>query len=63
MLLAIIFFPLLGSICAGFLGHIVGRLGAAFMTTIIMFINVILTGMLFYKISILQTIYFVNIGT
>ncbi len=63
MLLAIIFFPLLGSMCAGFLGHIIGRLGAAYMTTIIMFMNIILTGILFYKISVLQSIYFVNIGT
>jgi NADH:ubiquinone oxidoreductase subunit 5 (subunit L)/multisubunit Na+/H+ antiporter MnhA subunit len=62
MLLLTIILPLLGTICAGLFGRFIGRVGAAFITTIIMFINVILTVILFYKTSVLQKIYFTKLG-
>ena len=63
MLLLIIFLPLIGSLLSGLFSRYIGRNGSAVLTTIIMFANVILTGILFYKVGVLRRLYFINIGT
>jgi len=63
MILLIILLPLIGSLLAGLLSRYIGRSGSALLTTIIMFVNVILTLILVYKSTILQRLYFINIGT
>ena len=63
MVLLIVFLPLIGSLLAGFFSRYIGRIGSAMLTTIIMFVNVILTVLLIYEISVLRRLYFVNIGT
>jgi len=63
MVLAIIFLPLIGSLFSGLFSRYIGRHGSAVLTTIIMFANVILTGILFYKVAVLRRLYFINIGT
>jgi len=63
MVLAIIFLPLIGSLFSGLFSRYIGRHGSAVLTTIIMFANVILTVMLFYKVAVLRRLYFINVGT
>ena len=63
MILLLIFFPLLGFLFSAFFSRYIGRAGSAMLTTIIMFVNVILTCIMFYKISVLQRVYFINMGT
>jgi len=62
MLLLTIILPLFGTICAGLFGRFIGRVGAAYITTIIMFINVILTVILFHNTSLRQRICFTKLG-
>lgn len=63
MLILIIILPLIGSIIAGLLSNVIGRTGAARLTTTVMFLNVILTFCLFYKTSILNHLYFIKLKT
>ena len=63
MILLILFLPLIGSILSGCVSRYIGRIGSAALTTIIMFVNVILTGIVFYNVSVLRHLYFLNIGT
>ena len=53
MLLLVILFPLIGAIVAGLFSFVIGRKGAAFLTTALMFSNVCLTFYIFYKISLI----------
>jgi len=46
-----------------FFGRFIGRKGSALFTTIIMFVNVILTAILFYKVGFNQTLIFIKAGT
>jgi NADH-ubiquinone oxidoreductase chain 5 len=62
MLLLVILFPLIGAIVAGLFSFVIGRKGAAFLTTALMFSNVCLTFYIFYKISFCECLYFVKIG-
>ena len=63
MILLIIFLPLIGSLFSGLFSRYMGRTGSSLLTTIIMFVNVILTVILFYKVSVLRRLYFINLGT
>jgi NADH-ubiquinone oxidoreductase chain 5 len=55
--------PLISSLCAALFSRYIGRSGSAFLTTIMMFANVILTLIIFYKVSFLQRLYFIKVGT
>jgi NADH:ubiquinone oxidoreductase subunit 5 (subunit L)/multisubunit Na+/H+ antiporter MnhA subunit len=55
--------PLIGSIIAGLFSNVVGRKGAAFLTTTFMFLNVLLTFYIFYKTSVCDHLYFVKLKT
>lgn len=63
MTLLIIFLPLFGFLCAIFFSRFIGRTGSAFLTTSLMFINILLTAVLFYKVCLLERLCFVKIGT
>ena len=63
MILTIIFLPLIGFLFSALFSRYIGRHGSAMLTTIIMFANVILTFIMFYKVSVLGRLYFINIGT
>jgi NADH:ubiquinone oxidoreductase subunit 5 (subunit L)/multisubunit Na+/H+ antiporter MnhA subunit len=63
MILAIVFLPLIGSLFSGLFSRYMGRTGSSLLTTIIMFVNIILTAILFYKASVLGRVYFINVGT
>ena len=63
MILLIIFLPLIGSLFSGLFSRYIGRIGSSVLTTIIMFLNVILTLILLYKVGFLRSIYFINMGT
>jgi len=55
--------PLIGAISAGLFSYVIGRKGAAFLTTALMFSNVFLTFYIFYKTSFCERLYFVKLGT
>lgn len=55
--------PLISFLCAILFSRYIGRSGSAFLTTIITFVNVILTFIIFYKVSVLQRLYFIKVGT
>jgi NADH-quinone oxidoreductase subunit L len=63
MILLIIFLPLIGSVIAGLFTGVIGRKGAAIVTTGLMCLNVSLTCYLFYKISISERLYFIKMAT
>jgi NADH:ubiquinone oxidoreductase subunit 5 (subunit L)/multisubunit Na+/H+ antiporter MnhA subunit len=63
MILTIIFLPLIGFLLTALFARYIGRHGSAMLTTIIMFANIILTAILFYKVSVLRRLYFLNMGT
>jgi NADH:ubiquinone oxidoreductase subunit 5 (subunit L)/multisubunit Na+/H+ antiporter MnhA subunit len=63
MTLLIIFLPLLGFLSSILLSRYIGRNGSAFITTGLMFVNIILTFVLFYKVCILERLCFIKIGT
>ena len=63
MMLLIIFLPLIGAIVSGLFSRYIGRTGSAALTTILMFINVFITLIMFYKVSYLRRLYFLNMGT
>jgi proton-translocating NADH-quinone oxidoreductase chain L len=63
MILLVIILPLIGSILAGLFSNVIGRKGAALLTTTFMFFNVLLTFYMFYQVSICQQIYFVKLKT
>lgn len=63
MILTIIFLPALSFLFSGLFSRYMGRHGSAMLTTIIMFVNIILTSILFYNVSVLRRLYFLNIGT
>ena len=62
-MLLIIFLPLIGAIVSGLFSRYIGRTGSAALTTGLMFINVTITLIMFYKVSVLRRLYFLNIGT
>jgi NADH-ubiquinone oxidoreductase chain 5 len=55
--------PMIGAISAGVFSFVIGRKGAALLTTAFMFLNVVLTFFIFYKISFCQSLFFVRLGT
>jgi len=55
--------PLIGFLSAILFSRYFGRIGSAFLTTSLMFINVILTLMLFFKSFFGENVYFVKIGS
>jgi NADH:ubiquinone oxidoreductase subunit 5 (subunit L)/multisubunit Na+/H+ antiporter MnhA subunit len=63
MILIIIILPLIGAILAGLFSFVIGRKGAAFLTTALIILNVFLTFYLFYKTSFCGRLYFVKLGT
>lgn len=63
MILLIILLPLIGFLLCALFSRYIGRVGSAVLTTTIMFVNVILTLILFYKVSVLRRLYFINVGT
>lgn len=63
MILLIIILPLMGALIAGFVSNVIGRIGAAIITTALMFLNVFLTFYIFYNTSVCERLYFVKIGT
>jgi NADH:ubiquinone oxidoreductase subunit 5 (subunit L)/multisubunit Na+/H+ antiporter MnhA subunit len=63
MLLLVIILPLIGSMLAGLFSNVIGRKGAALLTTTFMFLNVILTFYIFYKTSVCDYLYFVKLKT
>jgi proton-translocating NADH-quinone oxidoreductase chain L len=63
MILLIIILPLISSLLTAFFARFIGRNGSVLLTTIIMFVNVILTVILFYKVSFNQKLIFVKAGT
>jgi len=63
MILLVIMLPLIGSIIAGLFSNVVGRKGAALLTTTFMFLNVLLTFYIFYKTSVCDHLYFVKLKT
>ena len=63
MTLLIILLPLFGFLSSILLSRYIGRAGSAFLTTSLMFVNIILTCLLFYKVCILERLCFIKIGT
>ena len=63
MTLLILILPLLGFLSAILLSRYIGRTGSTFLTTTLMFLNVICTLILFYKVCILRKICFIKLGT
>ena len=52
----ILIFPILGCILSGLLGRIFGRLGSAFLSTLGLFLTMVLGFILFYEVCICQAI-------
>ena len=50
MVLLVIMLPMIGAISAGLFSFVIGRKGAALLTTAFMFINLILTFFIFYEV-------------
>lgn len=63
MTLLIILLPLFGFLSSILLSRYIGRTGSAILTTSLMFVNIILTFILFYKVCILERLCFIKIGT
>jgi proton-translocating NADH-quinone oxidoreductase chain L len=63
MILLIIILPLIGSIIAGLFSNVIGRKGAALLSTTFMFLNVLFTLCVFYKVSVCEQLYFVKLKT
>ena len=63
MTILVIIIPLIGAMLAGLCSNVIGRKGAAIITTILMFINVFITMCIFHKILFFRKIYFVKVGT
>lgn len=63
MTILIIILPFLGFLSSILFSRYFGRTGSAFLTTSLMFINVVLTGILFFKSFFGQNVYFVKIGS
>lgn len=52
MYLLIIFFPLFGAFCSGFLGRFIGRFGSIFLTTFCIFLSFIVSLFIFYEVCL-----------
>lgn len=52
----VLIFPILGCILSGLLGRIFGRLGSAFLSTLGLFLTMILGFLLFYEVCICQAV-------
>lgn len=63
MIILILILPLIGAIVAGLFSYVIGRKGAAFLTTALMISNVFLTFYIFYKTSFCERQYFVKFGS
>jgi NADH-ubiquinone oxidoreductase chain 5 len=63
MSILILLLPLLGFLSAILLSRYIGRTGSTFLTTSLMFLNVLFTILLFYQVCILRKICFIKLGT
>lgn len=63
MTILIIILPLIGFLSSILFSRYFGRIGSAFLTTNLMFVNVILTLILFFKSFFGENVYFVKIGS
>jgi NADH:ubiquinone oxidoreductase subunit 5 (subunit L)/multisubunit Na+/H+ antiporter MnhA subunit len=63
MILLIILLPLISFLLTVFFARFIGRQGSVLLTTIIMFVNIILTVILFFKIGFQQKLIFIKAGT
>lgn len=63
MIILIIILPLLGSMLAGLTSNLLGRKGAASLTTFFMILNVILICYIFFQMNINDYVYFIQLPT
>jgi NADH:ubiquinone oxidoreductase subunit 5 (subunit L)/multisubunit Na+/H+ antiporter MnhA subunit len=56
MYLLILIFPILGFLFSGFFGHYFGNKGGAYLSTISLFLSLILALFLFYEICLCKSI-------
>ena len=63
MILLILILPLLSFLLTVLFARFLGRNGSVLLTTIIMFVNIILTVLLFYQISFVQKLVFIKMAT
>jgi len=56
MYLLILIFPLIGFILSGFLGRYFGRIGSAYLSTLSLFLALLLSIIFFYEICLCKSV-------